>query len=322
MRQLIAYAMSALVLGAVAYAFAPRSPTALPATVLHVERMQINDLSVQQEKIIAVGERGSILLSHDGAKTWQQARVSPARGISLTAVSVVDDQTLVAVGHDGWIVRSTDQGQTWQEVNYEPELGEPLLGVWSGSDQHLYAFGSFGKFLHSQDGGVSWQAHEVNPDGYHINGLAGERDGTLMLVGEQGLVMRSLDAGNSWETLEPFYNGSLFGIAKLDAERWLAYGMRGHVFVSQDNGNSWQQVELDHEHPLYGHVILPQQKGVVLVGAGSTLVYLDAKGALLGNDQHVGAGTLTSAIALNQQLLFGGERGVAHGQNNRLAAGH
>lgn len=323
MRQLIAYAMSFLVMATLAYAFAPRSPLPLPATVLHADRVQINDMLTNEHRLIAVGERGTILTSNDNALSWQEASVHPQRAVTLTGVAALSPQVLLAVGHDGWLLRSVDGGLTWNEVAYDQESGEPLLGVWSPGGERAVAFGSYGKFFESVDAGLTWVARTVSAEGYHLNGMDGGADGKEMLVGEQGLVMLSSDSGQHWQTVPPFYNGSLFGVARMSDQRWVAYGMRGHVFVTENFGQSWQPVDLQSTNSLYGHVLFPDGSGLVLVGADSSLVHLDANVRLLDSTRRDGLGTLTSAVAPNQRLvLVGGQRGVFQGANNNLAAGY
>lgn len=323
MRQLIAYAMSFLVMATLAYAFAPRSPLPLPASDLHADRIQVNDMLANDHKLVAVGERGTILTSTDSALSWQAAKVHPQRAITLTGVAALSTQVLVAVGHDGWLLRSEDAGLNWYEVAYDNESGEPLLGVWSPDGIRVVAFGSFGKFFESVDAGRTWAAREISSEGYHLNGMDGGRSGREMLVGEQGLIMLSSDHGQHWQTITPFYNGSLFGVARISDERWVVYGMRGSVFVTEDFGKSWQKIDLSHANSLYGHVLLPDDSGLVLVGADSSLVHLSAQMQLLDSTRRSGLGTLTSAVAPNQRLvLVGGERGVFQGANGSLAAGY
>ncbi|MDZ3991961.1 Ycf48-like protein [Pseudomonas sp. Teo4] len=238
----------------------------------------------------------------------------------MTGVIALSPQVLVAVGHDGWILRSTDGGQRWQEMHHDATLGEPLLGVWSADGQQVVAYGSYGKFLVSNDAGEHWSAREMPGDGAHFNGLDGGSDGRQMLVGEQGLVLRSSDAGQHWQQLPSFYNGSLFGVVRLSPTRWLAYGMRGNVFSSGDFGETWQRIDVGSNQPIYGHARLPEGAGLVLVGAGSRLIRLDAQGNLVDIEQRKGLGTLTSAVGLNpRHLVVAGERGVFQGAEQRVA---
>lgn len=320
MRNLIGYLMSAIVIAAVAFAFAPRQPAPLAPTLINADRVQVNALLADGPRLLGVGERGTLLRSEDGGLTWQASQAGK-RDVTLTAVVALGPGLLVAVGHDGWILRSSDSGQSWQEMHYDSELGEPLLGVWSSDGQHVVAYGSYGKYLESDDAGQHWTAREMPGDGAHFNGLDGGADGRQMLVGEQGLVLRSSDGGQHWQALEPFYNGSLFGVVRLSAERWLAYGMRGHVFASHDFGDSWQRVDVGSSQPIYGHALLPGDQGLVLVGAGSRLIRLDAEGKVQDSSQRTGLGTLTCAVVLNaRHLLVAGERGIYQGQGSEGGA--
>lgn len=325
MRQLISYAMSAIIIAALAFAFAPRTPAPLAVTRINSDRVQVNALlahnSQQGARLIAVGERGTIMVSTDNGLTWETSQVADGHGATLTGVIALDAAVLVAVGHDGWILRSSDAGRTWQQMHYDPELGEPLLGVWSADGKQVVAYGSYGKYLESNDAGEHWAAREMPGEGAHFNGLDGDDEGRRLLVGEQGLVLRSSNGGQDWETLTPFYNGSLFGVVHLSASRWLAYGMRGHVFTSADFGDSWQPVDVGSSQPIYGHALLPGNTGLVLVGAGSRLIQLDADAQVVDNGQRNGLGTLTSAAVLNaRHLVVAGERGVYQGAGASLAA--
>ena len=321
MRSLIGYLVCLIVAATVVFTFTPRHTPNDAIAQLRADRLQVNGMLYLDKRVVAVGERGNILLSDDQGLSWQSATVEPQRDLTLTALIALADQTLLAVGHDGWIVRSTDRGQTWKQVRHDGELAEPLLGIWSASDKQVLAFGSFGKFYQSSDEGLTWQALELSVDSAHLNGMDGGPDGRRMLVGEQGLVMRSDDFGQHWQTLPPFYNGSLFGVVRLTADRWVSYGMRGHVFVSQDFGKHWQPVAVGNQLPLYGHALLPNGGGLLIVGAGSSLVRLDGNGHLVSASRLPGLGTLTSAVLVGSgRLLVGGERGVFQGTDGSVAA--
>lgn len=320
MRSVIGYVVCLVVALTIGYTFSPKTPPQQELLAMRPDRVQINGLLNLGSRVVAVGERGSILLSDDQGVSWQPARVATQRNATLTAVVALDDRRLLAVGHDGWILRSADAGSSWQEIRYDSDLGEPLLGIWSGGGDNVLAFGSFGKFYQSLDGGQTWAPQALDIDSAHLNSMAGGSDGRRMLVGEQGLVLRTADGGQHWQTLPAFYSGSLFGIVRLSASDWVTYGMRGHVFVSHDFGDSWTQVKVGNQLPLYGHVLLPDHSGLVIVGAGSSVVRLDAQGALVGVGRLAGLGTLTSATVVGSRLLVGGERGVLQGSGGSVAA--
>lgn len=320
MRSVIGYAVCLVVALTIGYTFSPKTLPPAEVVATRPDRVQINGLLNLGSRVVAVGERGSILLSDDQGVSWQPASVATQRNATLTAVVALDDKRLLTVGHDGWILSSDDAGSSWQEIRYDSDLGEPLLGIWTSGGDNVMAFGSFGKFYQSVDAGKSWSPRTLDIDSAHLNSMDGGNDGRRMLVGEQGLVLRTTDGGQHWHTLPAFYSGSLFGIVRLSADNWVTYGMRGHVFISHDFGDTWAQIQVGNHLPLYGHVVLPDQSGLVIVGAGSSVVRLDTQGQLVGVGRLAGLGTLTSATMVGSRLLVGGERGVLQGSSGSVAA--
>ena len=69
------------------------------------------DVQLNAGRIVAVGERGHILLSDDLGDNWRQVTV-PTRQM-LTAVHFPGPDRGWAVGHDGLILASVDGGDSW-----------------------------------------------------------------------------------------------------------------------------------------------------------------------------------------------------------------
>ena len=91
------------------------------------------DLVVAGKRLVAVGERGHVLLSDDEGKTWRQAKAVPTR-TTLTCVHATDANTLWAAGHGGMILRSADAGETWAIVT--GSAGYDLM-TWRDIDIHM-----------------------------------------------------------------------------------------------------------------------------------------------------------------------------------------
>jgi len=192
-------------------------------------------------RIVAVGERGHILLSSDSGGSWRQ--VAAPTQATLTAVHFFDDRLGWAVGHDAVILRSGDGGESWERVNFDPETGTPLFDVYFTDVDHGFAIGAYGLFLESADGGRSWQARAIGDSDAHLHHVARSPDGRLYIVGEWGRLLRSDDGGARWTELASPYGGSLFGSFVLGAgQELLLYGLRGHAFRSEDRGRSWHGV--------------------------------------------------------------------------------
>lgn len=286
------------------------SPKAVEKLLLDVTRVG--------QRLVVVGDRGHILYSDDNAASWTQVKV-PTRQM-LTAVFFVDDQHGWAVGHDALILASNDGGATWVKQFEDLEREAPLLDVWFRDRNNGYAVGAYGALLETTNGGTNWEDVSErldNEDGYHLNAIVAVKDAGLFVVGELGGMFRSADWGQTWETLQGPYEGSLFGAVGTDeAGSLLVYGLRGHLFRSADFGDSWQQIELNT--PNNGPLEFGLADGnrladgsIVVVGHGGTVLKSSDDGRAFGFLNRVDRLSLAGVTALdNGNLILVGQGGV------------
>ncbi|TVO63497.1 WD40/YVTN/BNR-like repeat-containing protein [Denitromonas ohlonensis] len=241
---------------------------------VRAERTALFDLVKYNGGFLSVGERGVVMRSKDGGKTWLGIQAPTTR--TLVAIVVVNENTLVAVGHGGSIVRSDDAGQTWLAIDVPDTGGDSILGVTLLKDGRLLGFGAYGMYLVSEDQGKTWERRSVINEEFdrHISKIV-ESGNSLYLVGETGTVARSDDGGEHWTKLETPYQGSYFGLIALGDGDLLAYGMRGNVFRTRDGGVSWRQVPFDSKSALNGgyvtadgRVVISGNNGLVAVSDG------------------------------------------------------
>jgi photosystem II stability/assembly factor-like uncharacterized protein len=192
-------------------------------------------------RIVVVGERGTILQSANSGQTWQPAVSGTTT--TLTGVTFAPDSPQGwAVGHDALILATTDGGATWIKQYQGESLQDSFLDVLALDAQRVLAVGAYGLFLATSDGGKTWSRHKVIDEDAHLNRLSRSPSGTLYLAGEQGTLLRSTDQGTTWTKIPAPYDGSFYGVLALDRHTLLAHGLRGRVFRSADDGTSWSPV--------------------------------------------------------------------------------
>ena len=213
------------------------------------------------QRLVAAGERGTVLLSDDNGISWRQAQVPVS--VTLTSVRFVDEQNGWATGHSGVLLNTTDGGETWRKrldgnevakIVLDAELAKgaaadpaqlaeaelfvadgpdkPLLDVCFLSEELGYVVGAYGLFLRTDDGGRTWspwQARLPDLQGRHLTRIA-QLNGALYLVGEQGVAYLSTDGGATFKDLKSPYGGTFFGVDALSSNEVLIYGLRGHAF--------------------------------------------------------------------------------------------
>lgn len=283
-------------------------PLERPASVLRQPtRTALLGLSLAGSRVVAVGERGVVLLSDDAGLTWRQAAHVPVSA-TLTAVQFVSPQIGWAVGHYGVVLKSEDGGERWirqldghavaklvlqdaqtQATATAKAVTEAQRMVQEGADKPLltlhfmnaregFVAGAFNLLLATRDGGASWQAISSrldNPKAVHLYALY--RDGTeLLLAGEQGLLLHSADAGQHFERIATPYAGSFFGVTAEASGTWLVAGLRGNVLRSTDSGKSW--TALSSPIPVSVTAVLHGPAGTVLANQSGLLLTPDTEG--------------------------------------------
>ena len=247
--------------------YAERVPLAAHSLMLDVIR--------SGDRIIAAGERGDIIFSDDDGATWQQAEVVPTRS-TLTSLFALGGR-LWAAGHDSVILTSGDGGNNWTLQNFDPERQQPIMDLYFRDSKNGLAIGAYGLMLVTSNGGQTWEDWAVNDeDDAHLNALLALPDGTWLIAGEAGFSYRSTDQGETWESLDLPYTGSMFG-AVLDGHSCVVFfGLRGHVMQSCDEGDSWTELDSKTQATLLGAAM--DEGRVLLVGNSGAVLELGDDG--------------------------------------------
>lgn len=245
------------------------------------------------DRAVAVGDRGLILLTTNGGRTWT---VQTSRSnATLHAVDFFNEKLGVAVG--GWIdpvthrsnatiLTTDDGGMTWRKL--ENDLSR-LTGVRMNGPGRLIAWGDWSlpyqsAGYESNDGGRSWQSIPV-PSG-HLENLATynapkspELDSfppQMIAIDRLGRCFHSLDRmvfQQSTLALSPYQ--SIHFVECIDGVWWIG-GSAGQLYRSTD-GLRWQQVFVPGNPRDYElidfHAIASQGDSLWLVGNPGTVIW-------------------------------------------------
>ena len=248
---------------------------------------QVNDLHDvafrTASDLVAVGARGSIVVSSDGGGAWRNVAGGVERNLNavsfhdpLVGLAVGDDGSVVgttdggatwrvksppqgvsdyedidfasatvavAVGDDG-IVRSTDGGDTWRRV--PAQMVGSLITVAFADEQIAVAGGKGGELLRSTNGGQNWS---IIPD---VSGRLMDVEFASPTVGwavtdgyAAGNVLRTTDAGLTWTDAYPDLHDSISAIALLDATTAaILIPGDGEIRRTTDGGKSWSRADI------------------------------------------------------------------------------
>jgi photosystem II stability/assembly factor-like uncharacterized protein len=210
-------------------------------------RNMILDATWAGSRIVAVGDRGCIILSDDNGVHFRQASRVPVDA-TLSSVSFVDARTGWAVGQWGVVLNTSDGGEHWQIQREDLSVDRPLFSVVFKNKHDGWAVGLWSLMLVTHDGGANWKKVALpKRDGEtrsDLNLFKVFLDSTaaVYVAAERGTVIRTEDDGQSWTYLDTGYRGSFWsGTATSDGEILVA-GLRGTIYSSKDRGNTWTVV--------------------------------------------------------------------------------
>ncbi|WP_455843081.1 WD40/YVTN/BNR-like repeat-containing protein [Lelliottia jeotgali] len=180
----------------------------------------------------AVGAYGALLETRDGGQHWQDAaeRLDNPDQMHLNGIAQIKDAGLFIVGEQGSMFRSSDSGQSWSKLN-GPYEGSLFGVIGTAQPQTLLAYGLRGNLFRSTDFGDSWQPIELKAARGNLEfGLASATlldDGSLVLVGNGGSVLRSIDDGQSFTVYNRADRIALAGVSGLANGGLLLVGQGG-----------------------------------------------------------------------------------------------
>jgi photosystem II stability/assembly factor-like uncharacterized protein len=314
---------------------APSSVRAANGVLLAVTRAE--------GRLVAVGERGTVLLSDDAGKSWRQAKSVPV-SVALTGVAFVSGQLGWAIGHSGVVLHTADGGETWtrqldgraigslaqEEARTRAAAGEvasraqrdannlaadgpdkPLLGIHFADDSHGWVVGAYGLALATTDGGQSWKSimgHIPNSGGRHLYTIVPVAGG-MVIAGEQGSLFRSADRGETFSAIKTPYAGTFFGVLEAGQGQLIAYGLRGNAWRSSADG-AWARVDLGQAATLTGGATLADGH-LLLADEGGRLFHGAADGSSFTVLKQVPLPGLTGLVqTADGALVLAGQRGA------------
>lgn len=321
---------------------APALPAVLSQPALMTQKaLGTAQLAVARagQRLVAVGERGTVLLSDDHGQTWRQARV-PVQS-TLTCVSFASDRVGWAAGHAGVILRTVDGGEHWERqmdglaaarlavaaaqtqgdprqlTQAQQALGEgadkPFFDLEFIDERRGFAAGAYNLLLATEDGGATWTSwsHRLpNPKSLHLYGLRVVGD-HLVLAGEQGLLLRAARLGaGAFEAVASPYKGSFFGLVQTAPGVLVAFGLRGSAYRSADGGAQWLRVETDTPVTLSAGAPLADGRYVLASQAGALLLGQAHPGASARNAGHHPVPITGAVVAGDGALVLSTLRGM------------
>jgi len=286
---------------------------------------------LNSNRLVAVGEHGTIVFSDDKGSYWQQASVPVS--VNLTAVFFVDDKSGWAVGHDGVILGTSDGGQTWDKLFDGNAANEQIISV---AERRLGALRK-----HSEDKADSDPTLDVKLE-LAEDALADAEAGAAFgparplfslwfentrqgfAAGSFGQLFRTSDGGVNWHYIgdrldnpEGFHYNA---ITHAPSGKLLIAGEGGVLHSSVDSGNTWRRHETGYNGQLYGVLAFNDDGGnetLLAYGFGGRIFVSRNAGSDWSElDREVRANIVSGFLTLNGSPRLVNSAGQILGRND------
>ena len=202
--------------------------------------IEITGLTSQGDTVIAVGRYGALLRSTDFGLSWEM--ISRHETTNDMFDLLVKDGNMLAVGHTENLL-SNDNGTTVTRQK-TPDFFMVFLDEFE--DGTLISISRRGQAYISTDGGETWMEQgslDIPPSGRIRNGKI-LNDQSIVIVGNDGLVAKSIDFGVSWQVQTGPFNDpahDLYSLDFLDEQLGVIGGTLNRIYLTTDGGETWNE---------------------------------------------------------------------------------
>jgi len=171
-----------------------------------------------------------------------------------------------------------------------------ILSVCMSSELLGWAVGNGGKIIFTPDGGLNW-IDQTSPTGADADlySVACLGPTTAVAVGEQGVILRTVNAGVTWTKVGVTSYVDLFCVSFGGASNGIATGVNGQIYASTNGGASW----VDVRPTVASLQRTPEVLTACSVPPASTVAYAAGTGGVVMTTANIAAGN-GAAVAFAQ----------------------
>jgi len=205
-------------------------PRQLKTAVVGGDYEVIKSIAQAGGNTVVCTQIGNIYVQKSGAFEYKLNH----RG-GLYGVFQVARDTLLACGQ-GAIFRSENAGEAWQKL----EPGEGHLFHISASPNGTLFIAGTGRILRSTDQGLIFTEFQVEGmSDVHFQQVVAVDDQRLFVGGTNGIILRTEDGGDSWQSLNSGVSAAVCRILAFGPLDAVFVGDEGVAGTTTDGGNTW-----------------------------------------------------------------------------------
>jgi len=246
-------------------------------------KRNIADIAVspRDKCLIYAASENKIFRSNDCSRSWREMYFDnePKTIIYSLAVDPKDDKIIYAGTSRGEVIVSFDYGESWAALTRFTEANSAVIkiAINKTNPNNLWAATAAKGVYKSNDRGKNWsgsaeQLAEIHArDAVKITDMAvAASDGKIAIIATKAGLIRTLDGGNRWQTMElvpPADKTAINAVAIHPSDSNLVYYVTNTSFGStKDGGKTWISKKLPTSRAGLVLTVDPSDPGILYLG--------------------------------------------------------
>ena len=228
-------------------------------------------------RLVAVGERGHIIVSDDHGENWRQ--VPCPVSVTLTSICFPSPEKGWVTGFEGVILGTCDRGETWTRQTDRTSLNREIVQWLIKKQQAKAEKGKEAAFAISpedlQYSLDDWKKYLDGQSCPPFMDIWFKDDRQGIAVGAFGLAVGTFDGGKTWNPmLQINANPMNYHYYKLAChkDRLFLAGESGLLLGSGDWGKSWQPLSVPYDGSFFGVCAGENLNTIVAYGLRGTII--------------------------------------------------
>ncbi len=210
---------------------------------IHFNRTKFHDLQFIGKEGWASGSQGVILHTTDNGNRWN---LSKWGSFTFNDIHMISRKRGFLAADNGIFLKTEDGGETWDVLKWEGMNTNFKNIAFRG--KHGIVTGTRGTILETKDGGQNWKMKTIAEARLkkrlvNINNAFFARNGTIWLMCDSGIILKSRKGGASWQQLR-FKKYNYFDGWFKNNREGIITGSSGAVITTRDGGKSWKKEKL------------------------------------------------------------------------------
>lgn len=230
--------------------------------------ISVSDVHIFRDgKTFIVGDSSSLYYS---SLFLDSLRLIPLeKGYTFFRIKFINENIGFITGNKGLILKTTNGGLNWYKTKTSSK--EIIFDLSFFNNKKGFAVGWNGTILSTNNGGENWYSQRESVTDNYLKSIDLNSEGNGLIVGGDGIVLRSTDFGNSWEKTKINSTGGFQRVRFISENNSIVIGSRGTILISKNKGETWDLVDTPYYSNMNGLSISPYGK-IFIVGVNGLII--------------------------------------------------